>query len=72
MDNAAHPSARGRSSAFSPATEPLRNLTLLRFFEKGQCQSRVKSAVLSVGRPLPVFPDKRTFAELVGMSQKCQ
>jgi hypothetical protein len=31
-----------------------------------------KSAVLTVGRLLPVFPNKRTFSESFGMSQKCQ
>jgi len=32
---------------------------------------RRKSAVLTVGRSLPVFPDQRTFSGEVGMSQTC-
>jgi hypothetical protein len=28
--------------------------------------------VLTVGRPLPVFPDEQTFRLFVGMSQRCQ
>jgi hypothetical protein len=39
--------------------------------ERSQCLSWVKSAVLTVGGSLPVFPDKRTFSEFVGMSQRC-
>ena len=31
----------------------------------------VKSAVLTVGRPFPVFPVKQTFAVPAGMSQTC-
>jgi hypothetical protein len=31
-----------------------------------------KSAVLAVGRPLPVYPDEQTSSESVGMSQTCQ
>ena len=33
---------------------------------------RVKSAVLEVGQPLPVFPDKQTVSVPFGMSQRCQ
>jgi len=33
---------------------------------------RKPSADLTVGRSLPVFPDKRAISEPVGMSQKCQ
>ncbi len=33
---------------------------------------RVKSAVLVVRRSPPVFPDKQTFSEFGGMSQRCQ
>src|SRR6266436_6180672 len=36
------------------------------------CPSWVKSAVLTVGRSLPVYPDKQTFSESVGMSQRRQ
>jgi hypothetical protein len=32
---------------------------------------RVKSAVLAVGRSLPVCPDQRTSRNAVGMSEKC-
>ena len=32
----------------------------------------VKSAVLTVDRSLPVYPDQRTFPRVVGMSQRCQ
>jgi hypothetical protein len=32
---------------------------------------RVKSAVLTGGRSLPVYPDQQTFSEFVGMSQRC-
>ena len=32
----------------------------------------IKSAVLTVGRSLPVYPDKQTFSEPVCMSQRCQ
>ena len=31
----------------------------------------VKSAVLTVDRSLPVYPDQRTFQERSGMSQRC-
>jgi hypothetical protein len=31
-----------------------------------------KRAISSVGRLLPVYPDKQTFSESVGMSQRCQ
>jgi len=33
---------------------------------------RVKSAVLTVGLLLPVFPGEPTFSGSVGMSQRCQ
>jgi hypothetical protein len=33
---------------------------------------RVKSAVLTVGESLPIYPDKQTFSESDGMSQMCQ
>jgi hypothetical protein len=33
---------------------------------------RVNRVVLTVGRSLPVFLDKQTFSESVGMSQRCQ
>src|SRR5258705_2905530 len=32
----------------------------------------VKSVVLTMRRPLPVFPDKQTFSQADGMSQTCQ
>src|SRR5437899_11485199 len=32
----------------------------------------VKSAILTASRSIPVYPDKQTFSEPVGMSQKCQ
>jgi hypothetical protein len=38
----------------------------------GPCPSWVKSAVLTVGRSLPIFLDQRTFSREVGMSQRCQ
>jgi hypothetical protein len=31
----------------------------------------VKSVVLTMRRPLPVFPDKQTFSQADGMSQTC-
>jgi hypothetical protein len=31
----------------------------------------VKSAVLAVRQSLPVYPEKQTFSESVGMSQRC-
>jgi hypothetical protein len=37
-----------------------------------ECLSWVKSVVLTLGRPLPVYPDKQTFSQAVGMSQTCQ
>jgi hypothetical protein len=40
--------------------------------DRRQCPSRVKSAGLNVGQSLPVYPDQRTFAGCVGMSQRCQ
>jgi hypothetical protein len=40
-----------------------------RFIESPRWVNRV---VLTVGGSLPVFPDKRTFSEFVGMSQRCQ
>ncbi len=33
---------------------------------------RVKSAVLTLRQSLPVCPDKQTFSENCGMSQRCQ
>jgi hypothetical protein len=38
---------------------------------EGRVPKWVKSAVLTGGRSLPVYPDKRTFSEAVGMSQRC-
>src|ERR1700686_3141821 len=32
----------------------------------------VKSAVLTIGRPLPVHRNEQTFSATVGMSQRCQ
>ena len=40
--------------------------------QPGQCPVGVKSAVLTVERSLPVFPDQRTFSEEVRISQKGQ
>jgi hypothetical protein len=37
-----------------------------------ECHLSVKSDVLTVGRSLPVYPDKQTFSGSVGMSQRCQ
>jgi hypothetical protein len=37
-----------------------------------RCLKWVKSVVLTVGRPLPVCPDQRTFSAPAGMSQRCQ
>jgi hypothetical protein len=37
-----------------------------------QLPVRVKSAVLTVGLSLPVYRDKQTCSESVGMSQRCQ
>jgi hypothetical protein len=36
------------------------------------CPRWFKSAVLTLGLPLPVYSDERTSAEPVGMSQRCQ
>jgi hypothetical protein len=36
-----------------------------------ECHLWVKSAILTVGQPLPVYADQRTFSESVGMSQTC-
>jgi hypothetical protein len=38
----------------------------------GSGQLRVNLVVLTVGRPLPVFPNKGTFSASVGVSQRCQ
>jgi len=43
-----------------------------RTFAKTQGQLRVKRVILTVGQPLPVYLDKRTSSEPVGMSQRCQ
>ena len=40
--------------------------------DQARCLSWVKSAVLTVDRSLPVYPDQRTFQERSGMSQRCQ
>src|SRR2546430_2465188 len=37
-----------------------------------RCPRWVNRVVLTDGRSLPVFLDKQTFSESVGMSQKCQ
>jgi hypothetical protein len=37
-----------------------------------ECQLRVKSAVPTIGRPLSIYPDNRTFSDFGGMSEKCQ
>ena len=39
-----------------------------------ECDVRfgVKSAVLTLGQSLPIYPDKQTFSESDGMSQMCQ
>jgi hypothetical protein len=41
-------------------------------FKPRLCLLGVNRVVLIVRRPLPVYPNKRTFAGCVGMSQKCQ
>jgi hypothetical protein len=47
---------------------PNRPQTLIGF----NVRKRVIRDISTVGRPLPVFPHKRTFSRSVGMSQKCQ
>ncbi len=37
-----------------------------------QCPRWIKRVILTVGCSLPVFRDKQTFSESVGMSQRCQ
>jgi hypothetical protein len=37
-----------------------------------RCPSWVNRVGLTVGQPLPVYPDERTSSEPVGMSQTCQ
>ena len=37
-----------------------------------QCLRWVNLVILTVGRPLPVYPYKQTFSEPVGTWQKCQ
>jgi hypothetical protein len=36
-----------------------------------ECPSWVKSAVLTLRQPLPVYPDKQTFSVSVGMPDRC-
>jgi hypothetical protein len=36
------------------------------------CLHRVVRVVLTLGQPLPVYPDKQTYSDPVGMSQTCQ
>ena len=57
-----------------PATNDSDSAALLKslMVYTGKCLLGVKSVVLTVGRSLPVFPDKQTFLESVGMSQRCQ
>jgi hypothetical protein len=40
--------------------------------DQARCLSWAKSAVLTIGRSLPVYPDKQTYSESAGMSQTCQ
>jgi hypothetical protein len=40
--------------------------------EKARVPIWVIRVVLTVGQPLPVYPNQRTFAGYVGMSQTCQ
>ena len=37
-----------------------------------QCLSWVNRVAFTVRRSLPVYPEKQTFSESVGMSQRCQ
>ena len=37
-----------------------------------KCPSWVNRAILTMRRPLPIFPRKRTSSGPLGMSQKCQ
>jgi hypothetical protein len=37
-----------------------------------ECPSWVNCVALTTCRLLPVYPDKQTFSETTGMSQKCQ
>ena len=37
-----------------------------------KCLLWVKRVILTVRRSLPVYPEKRTTSESVGMSQRCQ
>jgi hypothetical protein len=40
--------------------------------QKARLPVWVKRVILSMRRSLPVLPEKQTFSELVGMSQRCQ
>ena len=40
--------------------------------DPAECPFRVNLVILTVGRPLPVYPYKQTFSEPVGTWQKCQ
>ena len=48
--------------AFSPAS----------IVGQGDVRSGVNHVILRVRRRLPVYPDKQTFSEPAGMSQRCQ
>jgi hypothetical protein len=73
----AHASRRGQGVAVATATQAMIQAAVDRRAMLhpeqccDQCLKWVKSAVLTVGRSLPIFLDQRTFSGEVGMSQRC-
>src|SRR5258708_28767314 len=51
---------------------PSKRARMLPGLDQSRCLMWVKSAVLTAGLSLPVYPEQRTFSESVGMSQRCQ
>jgi hypothetical protein len=63
---------RGRKMTELCATRMELDYAFVEFTMNSERRHWVKSAVLAVDRPLPVYPDEQTSSESVGMSQTCQ
>ena len=49
-----------------------RSVSTRRGLQRAASALPVNLVILAVGRPLPVYPAKRTLSVSVGMSQRCQ
>ena len=64
--------SRGHSAAFMPSIAARAGLDARDELSAEFRRIGPVAVVLTVFRSLPVYPDQRTFAGYVGMSQRCQ